>query len=178
MFPQACHNEYLFSSLYNVFLLSDSLYESNVQIQELKFAIGSQFPKNTLMSCFLIMRYFNMERTIILPSQHNRCESNPWMLCLFIHEKKCDIHQNRTGKTTLRCLRQSSFSTISCRLVVIVLTPTPNGSWAVEAFSLCVLLLPNLREVPHGTKGTGPRFITRPVYLRSQLRNNTNTVLL
>ena len=25
-------------------------------------------------------------------------------------------------------------------------------------------------------KGTGPRFVTRPVYLRSQLRNNTNTV--
>ena len=38
------------------------------------------------------------------------------------------------------------------------------------------LLLPTLREVPHGTKGTGPKFITRPVYLRSQLRNNTNTV--
>ena len=33
-----------------------------------------------------------------------------------------------------------------------------------------------LREVPHGTKGTGPRFVTRPVYLRSQSRNNTNTV--
>ena len=30
--------------------------------------------------------------------------------------------------------------------------------------------------VPHGTKGTGPRFVTRPVYLRSQFRNNTNTV--
>ena len=25
-------------------------------------------------------------------------------------------------------------------------------------------------------KGTGPRFVTRPVYLRSQFRNNTNTV--
>ena len=25
-------------------------------------------------------------------------------------------------------------------------------------------------------KGTGPRFVTRPVYLRSQLRNNMNTV--
>ena len=33
-----------------------------------------------------------------------------------------------------------------------------------------------LRVVPHGTKGTGPKFVTRPVYLRSQLRNNTNTV--
>ena len=33
-----------------------------------------------------------------------------------------------------------------------------------------------LRVVPHGTKGTGPRFVTRPVYLRSQFRNNTNTV--
>ena len=50
-------------------------------------------------------------------------------------------------------------------------------SWAVEAFLLCIfLLLPNLREVPHGTKGTGPKFVTRPVYLRSQFRNNTNTV--
>ena len=38
------------------------------------------------------------------------------------------------------------------------------------------LLLPNLREVPHGTKGTGPKFVTRPVYLRSQLRNKTNTI--
>ena len=33
-----------------------------------------------------------------------------------------------------------------------------------------------LREVPHGTKGTGPKFVTRPAYLRSQFRNNTNTV--
>ena len=49
--------------------------------------------------------------------------------------------------------------------------------WKIEAFSLCMfLLLPNLQEVPHGMKGTGPRFITRPVCLRSQLRNNMNTV--
>ena len=34
----------------------------------------------------------------------------------------------------------------------------------------------NLRVVPHGMKGTGPKLVTRPVYLRSQLRNNTNTV--
>ena len=33
-----------------------------------------------------------------------------------------------------------------------------------------------LRVVPHGTKGTGPGFVMRPVYLRSQFRNNTNTV--
>ena len=58
----------------------------------------------------------------------------------------------------------------------LLLLPTAT-SWAVEAFSLCMfLLLPTLREVPHGTKGTGPRFVTRPVCLRSQLRNNTNTV--
>ena len=51
------------------------------------------------------------------------------------------------------------------------------GPWKIEAFSLCMfLLLPTLREVPHGTKGTGPKFVTRPVYSRSQLRNNTNTV--
>ena len=33
-----------------------------------------------------------------------------------------------------------------------------------------------LQVVPHGTKGISPGFVTRPVYLRSQLRNNTNTV--
>ena len=64
-------------------------------------------------------------------------------------------------------------------LLSLFFTPTANAkSWAVEAFSLCVLLLPYLQEVPHGTKGTGPKFVTSPVYLRSQLRNNTNTVLL
>ena len=31
------------------------------------------------------------------------------------------------------------------------------------------------RVVPHGTKGTGPRFVTRPAYLRSQFKNNMNT---
>ena len=50
----------------------------------------------------------------------------------------------------------------------------------MERRSLLVLYVFNfcqtLRVVPHGTKGTGPRFVTRPVYLRSQLRNNTNTV--
>ena len=48
-------------------------------------------------------------------------------------------------------------------------TPTSKVSWKVEAFSLCMfLLLLTFREVPHGTKGTGPRFVTRPVYSRSQ----------
>ena len=56
-------------------------------------------------------------------------------------------------------------------------TPTSKVSWKVEAFSLCMfLLLPTLREVPHGTKGTGPKLVMRPVYSRSQLRNNANTV--
>ena len=57
-------------------------------------------------------------------------------------------------------------------------TPTSKVSWKVEAFSLCMVFTsPRLsREVPHGTKGTGPGFVTRPVYLRSQLRNNRNTV--
>ena len=51
------------------------------------------------------------------------------------------------------------------------------GSRRIEAFSLCMfLLLSTPREVPHGMKGTGPKFVTRPVYSRSQLRNNTNTV--
>ena len=51
-------------------------------------------------------------------------------------------------------------------------TPTSKVSWKVEAFSLCMfLLLPTLREVPHGTKGTGPKFVMRPVYWRSQLQD-------
>ena len=56
-------------------------------------------------------------------------------------------------------------------------TSTSKVSWTVEAFSLCMfLLLLTLREVPHGMKGTSPKFVTRPVYSRSQLRNNVNTV--
>ena len=72
----------------------------------------------------------------------------------------------------------------------LILVTAP-GICAVASF---LLLLPNVMEhrsllvvyvfvfyqtlqvVPHGTKGTGPRFVTRPVYLRSQFRNNTNTV--
>ena len=50
----------------------------------------------------------------------------------------------------------------------------------MERRSLLVVYVFNfyqtLRVVPHGTKGTSPGFVTRPVYLRSQLRNNTNTV--
>ena len=38
------------------------------------------------------------------------------------------------------------------------------------------IFYPTLRVVPHGTKGPGPRFIMRPAYLRSQFRNNMNTV--
>ena len=32
------------------------------------------------------------------------------------------------------------------------------------------------RVVPHGTKGTGPRLNTRPASLRSQSRNDSNTI--
>ena len=50
----------------------------------------------------------------------------------------------------------------------------------MERRSLLVVYVFNfyqtLRVVPHGTKGTGPEFVTRPVYLRSQLRNNMNTI--
>ena len=54
----------------------------------------------------------------------------------------------------------------------------PKCPRSIEAFSLCMFFIfyQTLRVVPHGTKGTGPGFITRPVYLRSQFRNNTNTV--
>ena len=52
------------------------------------------------------------------------------------------------------------------------------SSWNIEAFLVVYVFnfYQTLRVVPHGTKGTGPKFVTRPVYLRSQLRNNTNTV--
>ena len=64
-----------------------------------------------------------------------------------------------------------------CRDILSLFLPLPTPSPGQQKPSHCVfLLLPNLREVPHGTKGTGPKFVTRPVYLRSQFRNNTNTV--
>ena len=67
----------------------------------------------------------------------------------------------------------------STRIDQVLLLLLPN---VMEHRSLLVVYVFNfyqtLRVVPHGTKGTGPRFITRPVYLRSQFRNNTNTVLL
>ena len=43
------------------------------------------------------------------------------------------------------------------------------ASWKVRAFSLCLVFTSSRlpRVVPHGTKGTGPEFVTRPVYSRS-----------
>ena len=45
----------------------------------------------------------------------------------------------------------------------------PMASWKVRAFSLCLVFTSSRlpRVVPHGTKGTGPEFVTRPVYSRS-----------
>ena len=68
--------------------------------------------------------------------------------------------------------------------LILVMAPELTGfsysyfrmSMNIEAFSLCFSFYQNLLVVPHGTKGTGPEFVMRPVYLRSQLRNNTNTV--
>ena len=39
-----------------------------------------------------------------------------------------------------------------------------------------VFTYPYSPKVHHGTKGTSPGFVMRPVYSRSQLRNNANTV--
>ena len=44
-------------------------------------------------------------------------------------------------------------------------TPTPKCH-GIRSL-LVVLFLPKLRVVPHGTKGTGPKFITRPVCVSS-----------
>ena len=71
--------------------------------------------------------------------------------------------------SSLLALKHQEIASVKHSFIIQV-----HGTWKP---SHCVfLLLPNLREVPHGTKGTGPEFVTRPVYLRSQLRNNTNTV--
>ena len=58
------------------------------------------------------------------------------------------------------------------RYVPASFTPAFKVSWKVGAFSLCMVFTsPRLsRAVPHGTKGTGPGFVTRPVYSRSQLQ--------
>ena len=61
-----------------------------------------------------------------------------------------------------------------------VASSTPTSEMSTEHRSLLVVYVfifyQTLQVVPHGTKGTGPGFVTRPVYLRSQFRNNTNTV--
>ena len=44
-------------------------------------------------------------------------------------------------------------------------TPTPKCHGIRSLF--VVLFLLKLRVVPHGTKGTGPKFVTRPVCTRS-----------
>ena len=65
-----------------------------------------------------------------------------------------------------------------CR-VIVPFSPTAGAkSWAVEAFSLCVftLLLPKSPSGPPWNEGHRPKFVMRPVYLRSQFRNNMNTV--
>ena len=48
----------------------------------------------------------------------------------------------------------------------------PMASWKIRAFSLCMVFTSSQlsRAVPHGTKGTSPEFVTRPVYSRSQLQ--------
>ena len=51
-------------------------------------------------------------------------------------------------------------------------TPTSKVTRKVGAFSLCMVFtsLRLSQEVPHGMKGTGPRFVMRPMYSRSQLQ--------
>ena len=58
----------------------------------------------------------------------------------------------------------------------VLLLLLPNVMEHRSLLIVCFYFYQNLRVVPHGTKGTGPEFVMRPVYLRSQLRNNTNTV--
>ena len=52
-------------------------------------------------------------------------------------------------------------------------TPTPKCH-GIRSL-LVVLFLLNLPVVPHGTKGTGPKFVTRPACASFQLRNDSNT---
>ena len=86
------------------------------------------------------------------------------------------------GITTIKSVSCITFpESVDCRVLLLFyfLTPTAirrvlgsRGLLVVYVF----IFYQTLRVVPHGTKGTGPRFVTRPAYLRSQFRNNTNTV--
>ena len=50
-------------------------------------------------------------------------------------------------------------------------------SWNIEAFSLCAFTSTKISEwSPMEQRAPAQSSVTRPVYLRSQLRNNTNTV--
>ena len=76
---------------------------------------------------------------------------------------RCIVHGDVTG----RCRALLLFYSYCQRRVL-----GSRGLLVVYVF----IFYQTLQVVPHGTKGTGPRFITRPAYLRSQFRNNTNTV--
>ena len=58
----------------------------------------------------------------------------------------------------------------------VLLLLLPNVMEHRSLLLVCFYFYQNLQVVPHGTKGTSPESVTRPVYFRSQLRNNTNTV--
>ena len=100
----------------------------------------------------------------------NRCEYREDLTSLFEYGAKWE-------SLTSFCVQHSSPYWLPCLGSDRVFLLLPS---AMEHRSLLVVYVFNFyqthRVVPHGTKGTGPEFITRPVYSRSQLRNDTNTV--
>ena len=72
------------------------------------------------------------------------------------------ILENESASTSNLFFRMGGF----CPRLLPLL---PMASWKVRAFSLCMVFTSSRlsRAVPHGMKGTGPEFVTRPVYSRS-----------
>ena len=74
-----------------------------------------------------------------------------------------------TGFTIAAPIKNKNAETICDAYCPRLLPLLPMASWKVRAFSLCLVFTSSQlpRVVPHGTKGTGPEFVTRPVYSRS-----------
>ena len=95
----------------------------------------------------------------------------------FIHGFRVQRVRLQRERATFFIEKKPTFDGIIDRSRVFFLYSYFRMSRNIEAFSLCVFIFfQTLRVVPHGMKATGPRFVTRPAYLRSQFRNNTNTV--
>ena len=59
------------------------------------------------------------------------------------------------------------------KLDLLVTTPTPKARVGIDRSLLIVYTLSQHRVVPRGTKGTGPKLVTRLVFVKTCLHDST-----